>query len=529
MAVQPIAFEPAPRGGDAARPRSAAPTDLFAVLLRGHLPQTEVPAARASERSAPMADPEPRAEAPTDTPTPEPSTADGERDLPDTSAATLAPWLPGSSVLPAAAPAPAIAAAPSLVPALVPAAPHAQTNAAAPSLPVPAAPPTQAIVGTLSPAVPTIPAIPAAQAAQAVPAIPAIAAIPAAPAAQAVPAIPAIPAVPAAADPRPAATPPADAPAATPALGLALGNSPTRPPVVAVPAARVDRPAADSPAFGQPAAAVAPAAPAAPAQVAGLAAATPGAPIALAAQQVGETARAVAPGRTKIAGEPAAPGGNPIARVMTGVTPAAEHFPASGSTPAADMPLAPETAIVDLAAAAAAKADSAGLGATVPPPPALPGAAPTDQSAAAGARPAVAAPPLPEQLTVHIQKAVREGTDRINIQLRPAELGRIEVRLEFAQDGRLNAAVLADRAETLELLQRDSRVLERALQDAGLKADSGSLTFNLRGEGRQEFGEALERRAADPHAAASEAPAPDLPESAAAAPSRHLGAIDIRV
>ncbi|MEX0815382.1 MAG: hypothetical protein WD014_06870, partial [Dongiaceae bacterium] len=63
----------------------------------------------------------------------------------------------------------------------------------------------------------------------------------------------------------------------------------------------------------------------------------------------------------------------------------------------------------------------------------------------------------------------------------------------------------------------------------GITADSGSLTFNLRGEGRQEFGQALERRAADPHAAASEAPAPNLPESAALAPSRHIGAIDIHV
>ncbi|MEX0815383.1 MAG: flagellar hook-length control protein FliK, partial [Dongiaceae bacterium] len=433
--------------GDAARPRSAAPTDLFAVLLRGHAQETDAPATHAPERSAPLADPEPRTEAPTDAPTPEPPTADSERDLPDASVAALAPWLPGFSVLPA----PATADVPSLVPPLVPAAPHAQEIAAAPPLPASAAPPAQAIVGTPPLAVPAIPAIPA------------VPAEPAAQAAQAVPAVPAIPAVPTAADPRPASTPPADAQAANPALGLALGNSPTRSPVKVVPAARVDRPAADSPAFGQPAAAVPPAVPAAPAQIAGLAAAAPGAPIALAAQQVGEAARAAAPGRTKTAGEPAAPGGNPIARVMTGVTPAAGQPPAPGSASPTDIPPVPEFAIVDLAAAAVAKADAAGLGATVPPPHALPGAAPTDQSAAAGARPAVAAPPLPEQLTVHIQKAIREGTDRINIQLRPAELGRIEVRLEFAQDGRLSAAVLADRAETLDLLQRDSRALARAL------------------------------------------------------------------
>ena len=36
----------------------------------------------------------------------------------------------------------------------------------------------------------------------------------------------------------------------------------------------------------------------------------------------------------------------------------------------------------------------------------------------------------------------------------------------------------------MDLLQRDARDLERALQDAGLRADSGSLSFNLRGDGR---------------------------------------------
>ena len=41
--------------------------------------------------------------------------------------------------------------------------------------------------------------------------------------------------------------------------------------------------------------------------------------------------------------------------------------------------------------------------------------------------------------------------------------------------------VNADRPETLEALQRDARGLERALQDAGLRTDSNSLSFNLRG------------------------------------------------
>ena len=42
---------------------------------------------------------------------------------------------------------------------------------------------------------------------------------------------------------------------------------------------------------------------------------------------------------------------------------------------------------------------------------------------------------------------------------------------------------IADRPETLDMLQRDARVLERALNDAGLRADSGGLSFNLRSDG----------------------------------------------
>jgi flagellar hook-length control protein FliK len=94
--------------------------------------------------------------------------------------------------------------------------------------------------------------------------------------------------------------------------------------------------------------------------------------------------------------------------------------------------------------------------------------------------------PVPEQLAVHIQRAARDGLDRIDIRLSPAELGRIEVRLEFGHDGRLTASIAADRPETLDQLQRDARGLERALEAAGLKTDAGGLSFNLRGDNRQD-------------------------------------------
>lgn len=93
-------------------------------------------------------------------------------------------------------------------------------------------------------------------------------------------------------------------------------------------------------------------------------------------------------------------------------------------------------------------------------------------------------PSVGDQITVQMQRGLQTGQDRMTIQLRPEELGRIDIRLEFGQDGRVAARVTADNPLTLELLQRDQRSLERALNDAGLKTDSTSLSFNLRGDGQ---------------------------------------------
>lgn len=96
-------------------------------------------------------------------------------------------------------------------------------------------------------------------------------------------------------------------------------------------------------------------------------------------------------------------------------------------------------------------------------------------------------PPATDQVAVHIAKAAADGADKINIKLKPVSLGQIEVQLDVSPDGRVHAVIAADKPETLDLLQRDARGLERALNDAGLRTDSGSLSFNLRGQ-NQQFG-----------------------------------------
>jgi flagellar hook-length control protein FliK len=90
--------------------------------------------------------------------------------------------------------------------------------------------------------------------------------------------------------------------------------------------------------------------------------------------------------------------------------------------------------------------------------------------------------PIYEQVAINLKQAAQAGTGRIEIQLKPASLGAIDVKLNLTHDGRITAVISADRSDTLHLLRQDSSGLEQALRNAGLQADSGSLSFNLRGD-----------------------------------------------
>ncbi len=136
-----------------------------------------------------------------------------------------------------------------------------------------------------------------------------------------------------------------------------------------------------------------------------------------------------------------------------------------------------------------------------------------------------------QQLSLQMSRAAALGRDRISLQLHPAELGRVDVKLEFAHDQSMRAVITAERPETLDLLQRDSRLLERALQDAGVKLDNNSLNFAQRNDqqpgydGQDGSGEALASQDADDEG--------DSATAAAAPQHRELdagsGAVNIRV
>lgn len=107
------------------------------------------------------------------------------------------------------------------------------------------------------------------------------------------------------------------------------------------------------------------------------------------------------------------------------------------------------------------------------PPPAR-GEAPAPQARNAG------------EVSLILARAAADGQRQITIRLHPAELGKVEVRLDFGHDGALKAAIRADTPEALDLLQRDVRLLERALNDAGFRQGQTNLDFSLGQEARQQ-------------------------------------------
>ena len=106
-----------------------------------------------------------------------------------------------------------------------------------------------------------------------------------------------------------------------------------------------------------------------------------------------------------------------------------------------------------------------------------------------------------EQVSVKITKALQAGQDRITIRLNPAELGRVEVKMELTFDGRTTAIVTAENRDTLDILRRDSAELQKALQESGLQLGDGDLTFNLRGDesNMAEENDAIPRLRVDDH------------------------------
>ena len=113
------------------------------------------------------------------------------------------------------------------------------------------------------------------------------------------------------------------------------------------------------------------------------------------------------------------------------------------------------------------------------------------------------APPARQLAPVIVSLALGRGDEALTIALDPGELGRVEVSIGQGKEaGQLR--IVAERADTLALLQRDQRELDRALNQAGLGDMARSLSFSLASDqGRQQQQGMTQERANRPSTAAT--------------------------
>ena len=84
------------------------------------------------------------------------------------------------------------------------------------------------------------------------------------------------------------------------------------------------------------------------------------------------------------------------------------------------------------------------------------------------------------QVAFEVVRQFQAGNSRFQIRLDPPELGRIDVKLDLDKHGTVNARMVVERPETLDLMQRDQRALQQALTQAGLDTGKTNLEFSLR-------------------------------------------------
>ena len=102
-------------------------------------------------------------------------------------------------------------------------------------------------------------------------------------------------------------------------------------------------------------------------------------------------------------------------------------------------------------------------------------------------------------LAVEIAASAKSGKSRFEIRLDPAELGRIDVRIDVDRNGQVTSHLTVEKPETLAMLRQDAPQLQRALEDAGLKTGDGGLQFSLRDQsssGQNNGNESRPQRAA---------------------------------
>jgi flagellar hook-length control protein FliK len=88
-------------------------------------------------------------------------------------------------------------------------------------------------------------------------------------------------------------------------------------------------------------------------------------------------------------------------------------------------------------------------------------------------------------LAMEIAASAKSGKSRFEIRLDPAELGRIDVRIDVDRNGQVTSHLTVERPETLSMLRQDANQLQKALDNAGLSTGNSGLQFSLRDQSQQ--------------------------------------------
>jgi len=105
-------------------------------------------------------------------------------------------------------------------------------------------------------------------------------------------------------------------------------------------------------------------------------------------------------------------------------------------------------------------------------------------------------------------KQAANGARRFEIRLDPAELGRVDVRVEINNDGVAHARLLVERPEALAELMRHARSLEREMAEAGIDLADDGLKFELAEDSPSDGGQTGDA----PHDESATPPTPAAPE-----------------
>lgn len=101
--------------------------------------------------------------------------------------------------------------------------------------------------------------------------------------------------------------------------------------------------------------------------------------------------------------------------------------------------------------------------------------------------------PAMHKVFLTMQRNAAERIQQMTLQLEPAAMGRVAVRMIFGKDGAMKAHLLVEKPETFQMLSRDSHALEKALKEAGLDLGENALSFDL-ASGQDQFEKAETQR-----------------------------------